>query len=100
MLSENFIKYLFVFSLSMVIVILLTPLFIKLAPRMGLMDTPDGRRIHKKVTPVGGGLVVFIAFSITCYLLHHHFLGNFDALVDSDWWHAFFTASTSSSPSA
>jgi UDP-N-acetylmuramyl pentapeptide phosphotransferase/UDP-N-acetylglucosamine-1-phosphate transferase len=69
MIQENLIKYFAVFSLSMVIVILLTPLFIKLAPRIGLMDIPDERCVHKNITPVGGGLVVFIAFNITCYLL-------------------------------
>ncbi len=100
MLSDNLIKYFAVFSLSMLIVILLTPLFIKLAPRVGLMDVPDERRIHKKVTPVGGGIVIFIAFNISCYVLYHYPGFNFNSLVDSVglvdsvWWYAFFVAST------
>ncbi len=92
--SAPLIKYFVTFGLSTIIVILLTPLFIKLAPRIGLMDVPDERRIHNKVTPLGGGLVIFIAFNITCYTLYHYFWSNFVGLLDSDWWQDFFIAST------
>jgi UDP-N-acetylmuramyl pentapeptide phosphotransferase/UDP-N-acetylglucosamine-1-phosphate transferase len=78
----------------MAIVILLTPIFIKLAPRLGLMDIPDERRIHQKITPLGGGLVVFIAFNLTCYLLYHYVWQDFSGLLNSDWWQHFFIAST------
>jgi len=94
MIQENLIKYVAVFGLSMVIVILLTPLFIKLAPRIGLMDVPDERCVHKNITPVGGGLVVFIAFNISCYLFYHYLGGNLDGLVNNNWWFDFFIASS------
>jgi UDP-GlcNAc:undecaprenyl-phosphate/decaprenyl-phosphate GlcNAc-1-phosphate transferase len=94
MFSYYLIKYFAVFSLSIITVILLTPLFIKLAPRIGLMDVPNERCIHKNITPVGGGLVIFIAFNITCYALYHYFGVDFNGLVNGVWWHAFFIAST------
>lgn len=93
MSSVPLLKYFAVFSLSTVIVILLTPLFIKLAPRLGLMDVPDERCVHKKITPLGGGLVVFIAFNISCYAIYHYFWLGFSSLLNITWWQAFFIAS-------
>lgn len=93
MITDYIVKYFVVFGLSTFIVILLTPLFIKLAPRMGLMDEPSERCIHKKITPLGGGVVVFIAFNISCYVLYRFFWGNFSGLLDIVWWRSFFLAS-------
>ena len=93
MLSVPLIKYFAVFGLSTTIVILLTPLFIKLAPRLGLMDIPDQRCIHKNITPLAGGLVIFVAFHITCYAVYDYYPLDFDGLLDNDWWQAFFIAS-------
>jgi UDP-N-acetylmuramyl pentapeptide phosphotransferase/UDP-N-acetylglucosamine-1-phosphate transferase len=94
MLSAPLIKYFAVFGLSTTIVILFTPLFIKLAPRLGLMDIPDQRCIHKTATPLAGGIVIFIAFHITCYALYKYYPVDFDGLLDNNWWQAFIIASS------
>lgn len=56
-------------SLSLVLVLIFTPWMIKLGFKLGIVDHPDERRIHKKITPRCGGLAVFIAYSSTIYLL-------------------------------
>ncbi|MSP52944.1 MAG: hypothetical protein EXR81_01660 [Gammaproteobacteria bacterium] len=94
MSSIQLLKYFVIFSLSTSIVMLLTPLFIKFSPRLGLMDIPDERCVHKKITPLGGGLVVFIAFNISCYAIYHYFWFDFSSLLNITWWQAFFIAST------
>jgi len=93
MVMNNLFKYIAVFGLSYSIVLLLTPLFIRLAPRLGLMDVPDERCIHKKITPLGGGVVLFIAFHLTCYLLYRYFWPYVAGQLNADWWSAFFISS-------
>jgi len=45
--------------------LLLTPLFRDLAARIGLVDSPDGRRKHQKIPiPKAGGLAVFVATTL------------------------------------
>ena len=44
-------------------------LLIGIAPRIGLVDSPDGRRkVHANVTPVSGGVSIFFAVMITLFL--------------------------------
>ena len=40
----------------------LTPVLIRLATRIGLIDSPRTGKIHLKPTPTGGGLALFVAF--------------------------------------
>lgn len=42
-----------------------TRLMISLAPRIGLMDHPAARKVHVKVTPMGGGVAIFVANLLT-----------------------------------
>ncbi|TSA37970.1 MAG: undecaprenyl/decaprenyl-phosphate alpha-N-acetylglucosaminyl 1-phosphate transferase [Methylococcaceae bacterium] len=90
---SDLIKYLAIFGLSTASSILLTPLFIRVAPRIGLMDVPNERCIHEKITPLGGGLVVFIAFNIACYMLYYHFWPDFNGQLGASWWQAFLISS-------
>ncbi len=39
----------------------LTALLIRLSPRVGLVDHPSDRKLHRHVTPKGGGLAVYAA---------------------------------------
>ncbi len=52
-------------ALSFLIALLATPVIIKLAPRLGIMDDPKKRShpatIHTKPTPRGGGIPIFLA---------------------------------------
>lgn len=65
------------FLVSLVVSFLVTPLAIKLAPKIGAVDVPtDSRRMHKTVMPRFGGLAIF-AGSAAAMLI---FL-NFDARI-------------------
>lgn len=48
-------------TVPFVAALLLTRVLIALAPRMGLVDVPNARKVHAKVTPLGGGLAIFVA---------------------------------------
>src|SRR5687767_7943608 len=36
----------------------------RVAPRLGLVDKPGHRKIHKAPTPLGGGVAIFLAFAL------------------------------------
>ena len=90
---NHIFKYFVVFIFSYLVVWVLTPLFIKLAPRIGLMDTPDERCIHEAVTPLGGGVVIFIAFNLSIYLIDIFYWPNVTGHLNTGWWSAFIVAS-------
>lgn len=53
-------ELLWVFLVALVVSFLLTPLAIRLAPRIGAMDVPkDDRRMHTKAMPRFGGLAIY-----------------------------------------
>ena len=57
--------YLFAFFLAAAITVILTPIAIKLAPKIGAMDVPkDGRRMHDHPVPRFGGLGIFIGMLV------------------------------------
>lgn len=45
------------------------PILIRLAPHMGLLDHPGGRKDHACATPVVGGIAILSAVLVTCMLL-------------------------------
>jgi UDP-GlcNAc:undecaprenyl-phosphate/decaprenyl-phosphate GlcNAc-1-phosphate transferase len=45
--------------------VLLTPLMRRLAIKLGIIDLPVGLKIHKRATPLMGGVAVYIAFSLS-----------------------------------
>jgi UDP-GlcNAc:undecaprenyl-phosphate GlcNAc-1-phosphate transferase len=47
---------------AFLIVIAVIPLLSRVAPRIGLMDLPHGRKIHKGAIPLTGGIAMFIGF--------------------------------------
>ncbi len=58
--------YLKAFLVAAAITILLTPLAIRIAPKIGAMDIPkDNRRMHKEPLPRFGGTPLFIAIMAT-----------------------------------
>jgi UDP-GlcNAc:undecaprenyl-phosphate GlcNAc-1-phosphate transferase len=48
---------------------LLTRALIRWAPRLGLIDHPDPRKVHHAPTPRGGGLAIFTALTLTLFLV-------------------------------
>lgn len=64
--------------ISFLVTLTVTPLVKKLAVKIGAMDKPNGRKIHKELTPRLGGLAIFIgAFFSLLYAQpsHEHFSG-------------------------
>lgn len=59
------IKYLIVMLIPFVIVYLLMPKFIEFANEKGFVDKPTGRKKHDKLTPLIGGVVMYIGFFAT-----------------------------------
>lgn len=56
--------YFFVFDVSFVLALLLTPVFRRLSFQWGFVDQPDQeRKIHERAMPLLGGLAVFCAFA-------------------------------------
>ena len=91
---EHLLKYFAVFSLSTLSVLLLTPWFIRIAPKLGLIDHPNERCVHTKATPLAAGVVIFFAFNLTCFLLYHYFWTDFNGHLNLEWWNAFIIASS------
>ena len=56
--------YGFPFMLAMFVSFVLTPHIKKLAFKIGAVDKPDNRKVHKRIMPRLGGLAIYIAFMI------------------------------------
>lgn len=61
---SNFINYSFLFLLSFIATSFLTWLLISSLPSFGVVDMPDPRRVHSRITPRGGGLAIVIVVII------------------------------------
>lgn len=53
--------YIFLYSLSLSFS--LTPLFMRIAFRLNILDHPAERKVHEKATPLLGGMAVYLAFT-------------------------------------
>jgi UDP-GlcNAc:undecaprenyl-phosphate GlcNAc-1-phosphate transferase len=70
-LSAYFITCVVIFCLSLTFSLLLTQLAKRLAPRLGLMDRPGGRREHFGVVSRFGALPLWGAFTLTSLIAQH-----------------------------
>lgn len=61
--------FLLVLLFSITLTYLLTPWAARLGHRLGLVDQPGGRRLHKGVIPRTGGLALALGFIITVLLI-------------------------------
>jgi UDP-GlcNAc:undecaprenyl-phosphate GlcNAc-1-phosphate transferase len=59
--------YIVTFLIALVISLVTTPMVIKLANKLNVVDHPDSRRVHTKPTPRLGGLAIFVAFMISIF---------------------------------
>jgi UDP-N-acetylmuramyl pentapeptide phosphotransferase/UDP-N-acetylglucosamine-1-phosphate transferase len=78
-------------GLAFAISLVLTRLMISAGPRMGLMDTPGERRIHKAPIPRAGGIAVWLAFLAGGAVVLAVAGGS--AVFDWEWFRAFALAS-------
>ncbi len=51
-----------IFTLSLVLALILTPLVAKIATRFHLVDIPSERKIHTHPVPRAGGMAIYMAF--------------------------------------
>ncbi len=65
-LGEGLIGLVVAFALC----VLLEPLGIRLARRLGVIDRPVGDKIHKRPTPLMGGVAIAVAFLVTAGVWH------------------------------
>jgi len=55
-------RWLYILLFAIATSALITPLMAALAVRTGIVDTPGGRKIHARVTPLLGGVAIMISF--------------------------------------
>lgn len=54
-----------IFTISLILSLILSPLMGKLGTQLGAVDMPSSRKVHTKPIPRTGGLAIFIAFMLT-----------------------------------
>jgi len=57
------VRWLYIFLFSVSLSYLLTPLMRLIAMKFNVLDSPEGRKIHERTTPLLGGVAIIIAFS-------------------------------------
>lgn len=92
-LLEPYLKYVIVPLAGFLLAWALVPLVIRLAPCLGLLDLPGGRRIHEHPTPRGGGVAVFAGFHAACAILFLLPWHPFSGRLNLGWWLACLAAS-------
>jgi UDP-GlcNAc:undecaprenyl-phosphate GlcNAc-1-phosphate transferase len=55
-------------ALAFLLALFITPLAIRIAPRLGAIDRPAQRRVHDKPTPRLGGVPIFVALLIAIFV--------------------------------
>lgn len=63
------LKVLIALLISFISTVILTPLIIKLAYKIGAIDLPNERKVHQKGIPRIGGLAIIIGFTIGAFFL-------------------------------
>ena len=57
--------YIYIFCFSLILSLILTPLFRKLALRFSFLDKPEERKLHSEAKPLLGGIAIYLAFVLT-----------------------------------
>lgn len=86
-------KYLLVFLTGLVVAYLLTPGVRSLATKYGVVDKPDARRPHKRVTARGGGVAVVIGVQAACLVAVAFPWPPMAGGLNFVWWQRFAIAS-------
>jgi UDP-N-acetylmuramyl pentapeptide phosphotransferase/UDP-N-acetylglucosamine-1-phosphate transferase len=86
-------KYILVFLTGLVVTYSLTPLVRSLATRYGVVDKPDARRPHKRITARGGGIAVVIGVQAACLMAVAFPWPKLAGGLDWLWWQKYALAS-------
>lgn len=87
-------KYPVVFLVGLLVTLLLTPLWRRVAPALGFVDTPDARRIHLGPIPCAGGLALFAGFHAACAMIYFFPWLPFAGQITKAWWLSFVAVSS------
>lgn len=69
MINNLWLPFAAVFLVAFVIALALTPLSMRIAPKIGAVDVPkDDRRVHDKAMPRFGGLAIFVGIMVALLL--------------------------------
>ncbi|HLA28925.1 MAG TPA: MraY family glycosyltransferase [Syntrophales bacterium] len=60
--AEHLGRWLYILLFASSTAALITPIMMTIAVRIGIVDTPGGRKIHAEVTPLLGGVAIIISF--------------------------------------
>ncbi len=81
------------FAIALVIAFVMTPVAIRLAPKIGAVDIPkDNRRMHTKPMPRFGGMAIFLGTMVSLILVWRYFLPELVSgwegygLMEYPWW--------------
>jgi len=66
-------QYLLIAVSAFMLAVGVTPLFRRLAVKVGLVDKPSARKIHSKPMPLLGGVAIYVAFIVTLFVLGDRF---------------------------
>ncbi len=86
---ESILKYPAVFLTALAAAMLLTPLWLRLARRIGFVDSPGGRKVHHVPMPLGGGLSVALGFHAACAVVFLFPWSPFAGQISIQWWWRF-----------
>ena len=90
---ETVIKYPAVFLSGLVVALVITSLWRRVAPLLKLVDHPGERKIHKQTIPLGGGVAVFLGFHAACAVVFLLPWKPFAGQIQIDWWFRFLPLS-------
>ena len=86
------VEILIVLAISVALALLMTRAMISMAPRWGLVDRPDERRIHTGEVPRAGGIAVWVTFLAVGAAVLTFFSGP--GAFNWEWFRAFALAAT------
>ncbi|MBM9612685.1 undecaprenyl/decaprenyl-phosphate alpha-N-acetylglucosaminyl 1-phosphate transferase [Desulfobulbus rhabdoformis] len=67
-MHPTILSFLFLFGCSLCLTLVMVPLFSRIAASLGIVDIPNGRKVHTKPIPRIGGVAIFISFYVTLIL--------------------------------
>ncbi len=70
-MSHNWPLYIIAFGLALIVTLIATPWAKKISVRLGAIDYPKERGIHKKPMPRMGGVAIVLGFMITVNIVIH-----------------------------
>ena len=87
--------YLVIFGVSFLLSLLFTILIRQVATNYYIVDRPQSaeRKVHKKPTPLLGGMAIFLAMFLMIFIVRYFGLANFSLVPDKFIWGVFVGAS-------